>query len=81
MTDVGSRNIEFARRWLSLEGLQIAGEDVGKSHARRVQYFPATGRVRMFRLPNLDHAAVVSGERQYQSTLREKPAGNDVELF
>jgi hypothetical protein len=35
----------------------------------------------MFRLPNLDHAAVISGERQYQSTLREQPAGNDVELF
>jgi chemotaxis protein CheD len=81
MTDVGSRNIEFARRWLSLEGLQIAGEDVGEAHARRVQYFPATGRVRMFRLPKLEHAAVVSGERQYQSALREKPAGNDVELF
>jgi len=81
MTDVGSRNIEFARRWLSLEGLQIAGEDVGESHARRVQYFPATGRVRMFRLPNLDHAAVISGERQYQSALLEKTAGNDVELF
>jgi chemotaxis protein CheD len=81
MTDVGSRNIEFARRWLSLEGLQIAGEDVGESQARRVQYFPATGRVRMFRLRNLDHGAVVSREKQYQSTLREKPAGNDVELF
>lgn len=81
MTDVGARNIEFARHWLSLEGLKIAGEDVGESHARRVQYFPATGRVRMFRLRNLDHGAVISGERQYQSTLREKPAGNDVELF
>ncbi len=81
MTDVGARNIEFARLWLSLEGLKIAGEDVGESHARRVQYFPATGRVRMFRLRNLDHGAVVSREKQYQSTLREKPAGNDVELF
>jgi chemotaxis protein CheD len=81
MTDVGARNIEFARHWLSLEGLKIAGEDVGDAHARRVQYFPATGRVRMFRLRNLDHGAVVSREKQYQSALREKPAGNDVELF
>jgi chemotaxis protein CheD len=81
MTDVGARNIEFARHWLSLEGLKIAGEDVGDAHARRVQYFPATGRVRMFRLRNLDHGAVVSREKQYQSTLREKTAGNDVELF
>jgi chemotaxis protein CheD len=81
MTDVGSRNIEFARHWLRLEGLPIAGEDVGEAHARRVQYFPATGRVRMFRLPNLDHGAVISGEQQYQRTLREQSAGNDVELF
>jgi len=81
MTDVGARNIEFARQWLSLEGLAIAGEDVGETHPRRVLYFPATGRVLMFRLRNVDHGEVVSREKQYQSTLREKPAGNDVELF
>ena len=81
MTDVGARNIEFARHWLSLEGLTVAGEDVGESHARRIQYFPASGRVVMFRLRTLDHSAVVSREKQYLSTLREKPAGNDVELF
>jgi chemotaxis protein CheD len=81
MTDVGARNIEFARQWLQLEGLRIAGEDVGDTHPRRVLYFPATGRVLMFRLRNVDHGEVVSREKQYQSTLREKPAGNDVELF
>jgi chemotaxis protein CheD len=81
MTDVGARNIEFVRQWLSLEGLKIAGEDVGESHARRVLYFPATGRVLMFRLPTLDHGAVVSREKQYLTTLAQKPAGNDVELF
>ena len=81
MTDVGARNIEFARRWLQLEGLSIAGEDVGDTHPRRVLYFPATGRVLMFRLRTTDLGEVVSREKQYQSTLREKPAGNDVELF
>jgi chemotaxis protein CheD len=81
MTDVGARNIEFARHWLQLEGLRVAGEDVGENHPRRVQYFPATGRVLMFRLPNLDHGDVVNREKQYQSTLRQAPAGNDVELF
>ena len=81
MTDVGARNIEFARRWLQLEGLKVAGEDVGESHARRVQYFPTTGRVLMFRLRNLDQGDVVNREKQYQTTLRQAPAGNDVELF
>jgi chemotaxis protein CheD len=81
MTDVGARNIEFARHWLQLEGLQVAGEDVGETHPRRVQYFPTTGRVLMFRLRNLDFGEVVSREKQYQTTLRQAPAGNDVELF
>jgi len=81
MTDVGARNIEFARHWLRLEGLSISGEDVGDTYPRRVLYFPATGRVLMFRLRTTDFGEVVSREKQYQSTLREKPTDNDVELF
>jgi len=81
MTDVGERNIQFARNWLRTEGLKIAGEDVGDSYPRRVQYFPASGRVLMFRLRSLDHGAVVSREKQYLSNLQQTPAGNDVELF
>jgi chemotaxis protein CheD len=81
MTDVGQRNIKFARHWLDLEGLKIAGEDVGDSYARRVQYFPTSGRVIMFRLRNLEQNALVNRETQYLSNLRKTPAGNDVELF
>jgi len=81
MTDVGERNIQFVRNWLSIEGLKIAGEDVGDSYPRRIQYFPASGRVLMFRLRSLDHNAVVSREKEYLSNLRQTPAGNDVELF
>lgn len=81
MTDVGERNIQFAREWLRLEGLRVAGEDVGDTFPRRVQYFPATGRVLMFRLRALDHGRVAKTESQYWSRLQQKPAGNDVELF
>jgi chemotaxis protein CheD len=81
MTDVGERNIQFARNWLSLEGLKITGEDVGDSYPRRIHYFPASGRVLMFRLPSLDHGDVVCREKQYLSNLQQTPAGNDVELF
>jgi chemotaxis protein CheD len=81
MTDVGERNIQFARNWLSIEGLRIAGEDLGDSYPRRIQYFPATGRVLMFRLRIHDHGAVVSREKEYLSNLQQTPAGNDVELF
>jgi chemotaxis protein CheD len=81
MTDVGERNIQFVRNWLSIEGLKIAGEDVGDSYPRRIRYFPSSGRVLMFRLRILDHSAVVSREKEYLSNLQQTPAGNDVELF
>jgi chemotaxis protein CheD len=81
MTDVGERNIQFVRNWLSIEGLKIAGEDVGDSYPRRIQYFPASGRVLMFRLRSPDHSAVVTREKEYLSNLQSTPAGNDVELF
>jgi chemotaxis protein CheD len=81
ITDVGERNIAFARDWLRLEGLKIAGEDVGDSHPRRVLYFPSSGRVLLHRLPGLDRSAVQRAEQQYSANLRVNPLGNDVELF
>lgn len=81
MTNVGKRNLTFARDWLRLEGLPIAGEDVGEIYPRRVLYFPATGRVLVSRLRALDTGDVANREQQYLATLRGTPAGNDVELF
>src|SRR6185295_994369 len=49
--DVGQRNIDFVRRYLRTEGLSAAAEDLGDIHPRRVAYFPATGKVRVLRLP------------------------------
>ncbi len=81
MTDVGERNINFARNWLRLEKLSIAGEDVGDSFPRRVLYFPTSGRVLLYRLRSLDRSAVASREQQYSANLRAQPVENDVELF
>ncbi len=81
MTDVGARNIEFARNWLRLEGLSVTGEDVGETHPRRVLYFPATGKVLLHRLRTLERGNVASREQHYLATLRESQRGNDVELF
>jgi chemotaxis protein CheD len=81
MTDVGARNIEFVRRWLKLEGLPIEVQDVGDVYPRRVVYFPGTGRVLVRRLRSLDGMSIAERERQYLTDLRQKPEGNDVELF
>jgi chemotaxis protein CheD len=81
MTDVGAKNIEFARDFLKLEGFRIAAEDVGEIYPRRVVYFPASGRVMLKRLRALDSLAIARRETEYLHTLAKKPADDDVELF
>jgi chemotaxis protein CheD len=81
MTDVGQKNIAFARDFLKVEGFKIAAEDVGDVYPRRVIYFPATGVVMLKRLRALDVSAIAQRESVYLTNLAAKPAGDDVELF
>jgi chemotaxis protein CheD len=80
-TDVGKKNIAFAREFLKLEGFKIVAEDVGEVYPRRLVYFPATGVVMMKRLRALDVVEIARSETNYQTSLAVKPVGDDVELF
>jgi chemotaxis protein CheD len=44
--DVGQRNASFATEFLQREGIPCLGGSLGGSHARRVEFWPASGRVR-----------------------------------
>jgi chemotaxis protein CheD len=81
MTDVGKKNITFAKEFLKLEGFKIAAEDVGEVYPRRVVYFPATGVVMIKRLRALDVVEIARRETNYLTSLAAKQTGNDVELF
>lgn len=81
MTDVGLRNIEFARDYIKTEGLRVLAEDVGDVFPRMVVYFPTTGRVRVKRLRSLHNNTIVEQETRYLHTIEEKPVGGDIELF
>ncbi len=81
MSDVGAKNIAFAKGFLKLEGFRIAAEDVGEVYPRRVVYFPKTGRVMLKRLRALDADAIASRETQYRKAIVQKPSDDDVELF
>jgi chemotaxis protein CheD len=48
--DVGGQNITFARRFLTAEGIGFDGGSVLGRHARRIQYWPVSGRARQLRL-------------------------------
>jgi chemotaxis protein CheD len=44
--EVGKRNIDFARRFLAEEGIELGHSDVGGNSARRVEFLPYDGRAR-----------------------------------
>jgi len=81
MTDVGMRNIAFARDYLETEGLKISSEDVGDTFPRLVVYFPATGKVKVKRLRSLHNNVIAEQETMYLNTIEEKPVSGDIELF
>ncbi|MDP2805932.1 MAG: chemoreceptor glutamine deamidase CheD [Gallionellaceae bacterium] len=81
MTDVGLRNIEFARDYVATEGLLVTSEDVGDVFPRMVVYFPSTGKVRVKRLRSLHNNTIVEQETKYLHTIEDKPVGGDIELF
>ncbi|RDI97763.1 chemoreceptor glutamine deamidase CheD [Dyella solisilvae] len=81
MTDIGQRNIEFVRRYLTAERLDVRAEDLGDVHPRHVQFFPCTGKARVRLLRGRTDAVVADGERQYLKRLANDPIKGEVELF
>ncbi|HEY7929691.1 MAG TPA: hypothetical protein VID71_06750 [Steroidobacteraceae bacterium] len=51
LSDVGARNIQFARDYVRGCGLSLLGEDLGDRYPRKVLYDPRSGAVRVKRLP------------------------------
>ena len=81
MTDVGQRNIAFIKRYLAAEGLELLAADVGDIYPRQVQFFPASGRVRVRQLRAVRDVAVADREQHYLKRLANDPIKGEVELF
>ena len=43
---IGADNVDFARSFLTNEGISVVAESVGGNSARQLRFFPSTGRVR-----------------------------------
>ncbi len=78
--NVGERNAEFVLDFLRTEGIRVASQDLLDVFARRVVFFPMTGRALCRKLPKVD-ASLVSAEQQYTTRLNTTKVGGDVELF
>ena len=81
MTDVGGRNIDFIRKYLTLEGYRVAAEDLGGTQPRKVIYFPASGRARLRKLRPVENRIISHHEQLYLASLGRQVAGGEVELF
>jgi chemotaxis protein CheD len=72
LTDVGSRNVTFARNYLRREGIRYLGGSTGGICARKIQYWPASGRARQAVLSRAMDVEIVQAHVIY---------GGEVELF
>jgi len=81
MTDVGKRNIAFVQHYLETEGLPLVASDVGDIYPRQLQFFPASGRVRVRQLRTQRDAELAATEQRYLKRLANDPIKGEVELF
>lgn len=79
--DVGQKNIDFVRHFISAEALALAAEDVGGIYPRKVLYFPDTGAVKVRKLKTVRNEVLFERERSYARTINARPTQGDIELF
>ena len=71
LPDIGARNAEAAKLYLRQEGIMLAGADLCGEQARRIRFWPTTGRVQLLLL----------GRTEQPREAPSAPIGGDVELF
>lgn len=75
--DIGLQNAQFAQRFLATEGIPQVGGDLGGLFARRIEFWPATGRARQ---QIIDRAEDVF-EREELRPAAAPEADDAVEMF
>lgn len=75
--NIGERNADFVLRYLQLERVRVAAQDLRGKLPRRVNYFPASGRVAMRRLRRQDDVLLVQNEAQELAQLLLKQRARD----
>lgn len=81
MTDVGLKNIRFAKNFLFAEGISLNSSDLGLIYPRKVNFFPLTGKVMVKRLRTLHNSTIQDREKEYMQSINAKKISGDIELF
>lgn len=78
---IGSKNARFAERYLADEQFMVDAKDLGQTYARRIRYFPYTGKVMMQALTRQTDISVFEAENEYQQEHVSDEVGGSIELF
>lgn len=72
--DIGTRNVEFVLRYLHEARIPIAARDLLEDYARKLYFFPATGRVLVRKIVTLNNATLLDREAEYRQKINRKHA-------
>jgi len=80
-SDVGRMNIDFVSEYIKTEGFKITTHDLGGICARKVNYYPSSGRVRVKKLLKLYDNTLTEREQNYIKELEAAPVKGDIDIF
>lgn len=80
-SNIGHRNADFVEGYLAAEGLPIAAAHLRGILARRIHYFPATGKVMLMELRPNEELGDLQVEALYKTKLESEPVTGSAELF
>lgn len=78
---VGDRNSRFVEDYLRSEGIKVTAKDLGGDRARRVFFFPSSGRASVLRLPPSASSKMRAEEKKLARQASAAPKAGGVELF
>jgi chemotaxis protein CheD len=80
---IGDRNIKFVTDYLAQENIPVLSSDVGGETARRLHFYPDTGKAMVRKLRRKEDMVILEKEKEYEKKLKEKDKkeSTDVELF
>jgi chemotaxis protein CheD len=79
--NIGERNAEFVAKYLRTERIPVVAEDLKGDCARKIYFFPQTGRVLVKNLRQLHNDTILARETDYRKRLRDSSVAGEVELF
>jgi chemotaxis protein CheD len=80
LSDVGASNVAFAEKFLRDEGIPVVARSLGGTEARRVQYWPGTGRAQQRTVTDTNEVARLREVPVRKPVAKVEDEG-DLELF